>query len=218
MCLKFCVDPLIHLQEALTATEKSDVEQCTRLMVKADLGVNGADAENMQQQLINFLKGSGVDDCGRKITEIIGWSDGQLESCHDYIQWVFPNRSHSHFNPGAPILDDETEDALMQSPAAIGNVLRMLLRMYSFYSFELVKFDDGTYQLNLPSNGQKPWWVTPRNHNFLRLTRILNTLKSLDCQEDLFALSDILDVTGRKYRMFIGERALRYWRDAFGSD
>ena len=168
----------------------------------------------MQQQLIDFLKGSCPDDCGRTIKEIMRWPDGQLEKCHDYIQWVFPNRHQSHFNPGAPILDDDTISQLLECPAAIRNIQCLLMRLYSFYSFQIVTFKDGTYQLELSPDSTKPWWITPGNHNYLRLTRILMTLNEMELQEDLFALSDMLDVLARKYHHFIGEKTLRFWRDA----
>ena len=168
----------------------------------------------MQQKLVDFLSGSGIDDCGRTIKEIIRWPDGQLEKCHDYIQWAFPNRHKSHFNPGAPILDNDTIRHLLDCPTAISNIQRLLTRLFFFYSFEIVTFEDGTYQLELSQDSQKPWWITPRNHNYLRLTRILKTLKELQLQEDLNALSDILDLLARKYHHFIGEKTLSFWRDA----
>jgi len=168
----------------------------------------------MQQQLKNFLEGSGLDDQNRTILEIIEWNDGQLESCHDYIQWVFPNRTRSHFNPVAPILDNDMISQLLECPTAIRNIRRMLMRMYLFYSLEVVAFEDGTYQLDLPEDSGRPWWITNGNHNYLRLTRILKTLKELQLQEDLFALSDILDIISRKYHHFIGEKTLHYWHDA----
>lgn len=170
----------------------------------------------MQQQLINFLSGSGVDDRGRAITEIIAWSDAQLESCHDYIQWVFPNRSPSQFNPGAPTLDDDTASQIKSCPQAIKNVRGMLVRMYKFYSFKVITFEDGDYQLDSLNASQKPWWITPGNHNYLRLTRILKTLKLLCLDDDVDALADILDILGRKYRQTISEKTLGFWRDASG--
>jgi hypothetical protein len=166
----------------------------------------------MNRQLIAFLAGDGPDDQGRRISEIIGWSDYQLESCHDFIQWVFPNRVASRFNPVAPILDKEVIEALATYDAATSNIRQMLFRMYSFYEFEVTNFDDGTYQLGLVDDLNPPRWVRPGDHNFLRLSRILLCLKELHLVDDFAALADILDLASRKYHTIIGTKTANYWR------
>lgn len=47
------------------------------------------------QELINFLKGSGTDVHGRTHQDILNFSDEQLETVHNYIQWIFPIREMS---------------------------------------------------------------------------------------------------------------------------
>jgi hypothetical protein len=41
---------------------------------------------------------------GRYLREIQEWPDDQLESVHDYIQWLFPLPEPSGFNVAAPAL------------------------------------------------------------------------------------------------------------------
>ena len=60
------------------------------------------------EKLIGFYSGKGTDDRGRRIDEIWSFSHEELEAVHDYIQWLFPLAERSAFNPGAPLLDDET--------------------------------------------------------------------------------------------------------------
>lgn len=35
------------------------------------------------------------------------WEDGDWEGVHDFIQWVFPLKEPSNFNPDAPLLTEE---------------------------------------------------------------------------------------------------------------
>lgn len=109
------------------------------------------------------------------------------------------------------MLDDEIVRHLVECPAAMANMKRVLFRIYSFYSFEIAYFDDGTYELNLSDSSRKPWWVSVGNHNYLRLARILLTLRDLGLHDDLFALTDILDVLYRKHSGLIGATTYAHW-------
>ena len=60
------------------------------------------------KSIIDFYAGAGPDHQGRYLTEILKWSDDQLESVHDYIQWLFPLPERSGFNMNAPVLDERT--------------------------------------------------------------------------------------------------------------
>jgi hypothetical protein len=167
----------------------------------------------MSCELVKFLSGDGADGQGRMISEILKWSSTQLESCHDYIQWLFPNRTHSRFNPNAPILNDEAVREILANPRAVENVRRAFYRIVEFYHFNMKRFEDGTVQLDLSSEAERPWWITPGNHNFLRLTRILLALRELDLQVEFEALADILDLLSRRYHDIIGDHTINIWRD-----
>src|SRR5690242_21526611 len=64
--------------------------------------------EMPNEKLLGFYRGTSRDDRGRRIDEIWSFSHEQLEAVHDYIQWLFPLAERSAFNPGAPLLDEET--------------------------------------------------------------------------------------------------------------
>ncbi len=51
-----------------------------------------------------FLAGAGVDSQGRSIEMVLALSDDELESIHDYIQWLFPLQTRSSAQPLAPVL------------------------------------------------------------------------------------------------------------------
>jgi hypothetical protein len=51
-----------------------------------------------------FLAGAGTDSRGRSIEWVLALSDDELESIHDYIQWLFPLQTRSGAQPLAPVL------------------------------------------------------------------------------------------------------------------
>lgn len=57
-------------------------------------------------QLTEFYKGAGRDSEGRSIAMIWAYSHAQWEASHDFIQWLFPLRLPSRFNPDAPRLTE----------------------------------------------------------------------------------------------------------------
>ncbi|MGK7944758.1 MAG: opioid growth factor receptor-related protein, partial [Microcystaceae cyanobacterium] len=60
--------------------------------------LSGVIMTGSNSNLINFYLGNTVDHRGRKIEDIWQWNDHQLESVHDYIQWLFPLKEKSGFN------------------------------------------------------------------------------------------------------------------------
>ena len=118
--------------------------------------------------LVDFYSGAGKDHAGRKIDEIWAWSDENLEGVHDYIQWLFPNRASSAFNPNAPILTDEDALLLRERPFLQARVLRSFQRMCTFYHIDPYANIFGI------KAGPPYWWDDLRfSHNWLRMTRIL---------------------------------------------
>ena len=144
--------------------------------------------------LLRFYEGTGTDDRGRRLDDVWRFSDEQLEDVHDYIQWLFPLTERSAFNPGAPIIDEATIQRFRTDEALQNNLERSYQRMREFY--------------------RDMQWVTPGNHNFLRLTRILKSLTLLGLghrAEDLFSwLEDIY----AQHEGTIGARTLAFWRGA----
>jgi hypothetical protein len=107
------------------------------------------------------------------------WSDEDLERTHDYIQWMFPLAEPSGFNVDAPILDAGAISRFQSEPSLRGHLQTSLIRMLSFYGLEI----HGTIPLSVtraPNFAERAEnWLTPSNHNHLRITRILKSLKLL---------------------------------------
>jgi hypothetical protein len=109
-----------------------------------------------------------------------------LESCHSYIQWLFPIQEKG-LNYRAQVLMRHEIPLIVNSPEAMGRVLRSFAMMCDFYGMK-VTIDVGRRQCSFARNtlegGKQIWIKCYRNlnsssHNYLRITRILKCLGEL---------------------------------------
>jgi Opioid growth factor receptor (OGFr) conserved region len=133
--------------------------------------------------------GGGEDDDGRTLDEIVSWDDARLEMVHDYIQWVFPLPERSGANPGAPVLDVATIAAIRGSAEMQARLRAAFLRMLAFYGFVL----EGDVVLEGPRFAAASRnWLHAGNHNHLRLTRMLRSLRVLGLEHEAEMLWEVL--------------------------
>ncbi len=146
-------------------------------------------------RLVDFYRGEGTDAEGRALAEIWAFSDGQMEAIHDFIQWLFPLREASRFNPDAPLLTDTDVAAFRADPTLRANLLRSLDAFLGFLGLAR----DGIGIVEGPDfEARRDVWASP-NHNWLRITRVLHCLRILgldDEARDLFAFLERLHQGG----------------------
>ena len=161
-------------------------------------------------RLLEFYRGEGRDVRGRSLAEVLAFPDDRWESVHDFIQWIFPLREPSGFNPDAPLLAEADVEAFRAEPELKGNLLRSLDRFLAFLG--LVR--EGDRVVEGPNfRARRDVWDGP-NHNWLRITRVLHSLRVLglvDEAEDLFAY---LEDAYRGGQSAITADTFRYWEGA----
>ena len=121
--------------------------------------------------LVAFLAGNGVDAAGRSFHDILALDDDALERSHDFIQWLFPLDEPSRAVPGSPVLDRNAIRALRASRVSRERLGRAAARMLHFYR-------------------RTPTWRAPFDHNHLRITRIIRSLRLLCGDRDADAFRD----------------------------
>ena len=114
--------------------------------------------------IVTFLYGEGIDAAGRSIEDVLGLSDAELEHRHDFIQWLFPLPEPSSAMPSSPVLTNADIQAVISSPAARANLAKAAERMLSFYE-------------------RTSRWRRPSDHNHLRITRIIKSLRLLQSEQ-----------------------------------
>jgi hypothetical protein len=167
----------------------------------------------MSSNILDFYRG-GSDDKGRTQDEILAWPDSELEAVHDFIQWLFPLPERSGANPDAPILDAATMDAFHRSVEFQQRLRQSFLRMLHFYGFD---FDAGSVQPAANFASRSSNWLSPGNHNHLRLTRMLRSLRLLGLTSESAALFESLSEIYRNHPDCIPSRTYQFWTDAAAS-
>ena len=159
------------------------------------------------------------DRRGRTRSSILAWSDDELEYHHDYIQLLFPLPEGSPFNPSAPVIDEATFNAFRSRLELQTQLRASLQRMLHFYGFQFASetASGGEYQtlrvLNGPNYPEASRnWVRRFNHNHLRITRILRSLRVLGLETEAWeffrALKRVYE--GGK----IGQKSMMFWSRA----
>ena len=163
-------------------------------------------------RLIPFFSGTGTDDHGRTVPDILSQDDEWLERTHDYVQWLFPNRYRSRVTPSAPTLDDATVEAFQANEVMMGNLKAALTRMLAFYGLESAAEGLG----KAPNwNERKRVWFTRNGHNSLRITRILKCLCAVGLVDDADALlTGLVKLYHEEPDCGIDAFTMRIWREA----
>jgi hypothetical protein len=154
------------------------------------------------------------------------WSDNDWEGIHDFIQWVFPLKEPSMFNSDAPLLTDEdiaifkADDELKQAMIASFHRFLKFLGLRAAYVGGKWVMDlivpgnsfTGEFFTKEEVENKVKVWQRP-NHNWLRITRCLHSLRLLGLEGVAVgffeALCKIYDSnTG------VTPDTFQYWQDA----
>ena len=122
---------------------------------------------------------------------------------------MFPLAERSGANPAAPILDEPTIHEFRSRPELRENLRASFLRMLRFYGLEL---DSG--KVKAAADFRSKVWLTPGNHNHLRITRILKSLRILGLEQDAGAFFDCLTEIYTSHPGAISSETWRYWQSA----
>jgi hypothetical protein len=144
-----------------------------------------------------YLAGLGRDRRGRPIEDVLAFPDARIEAVHDFIQWLFPLPTRSAAQPDAPILGEAEIAAIRCDPRAVANLARASERMLRFY-----RETDG--------------WLTPHDHNHLRITRIITSLRHLAGQDSARAFHAGVLARHHAAGAPVNEQSLHYWAAAAG--
>ena len=145
--------------------------------------------------LVDFLNGTGPDHQGRYLRDIWDFDDKTIEQTHDFIQWMFPLTEKSMSVPGVPTLSPDDIAAIRTSKIARAN----LEKSAEWYLGFLQRNDH---------------WIKSYDHNHLRITRAIKSLRLLASQETAKSfLNSVSEITGDRIDL-IRQDAIRFWKTA----
>lgn len=165
----------------------------------------------MKPSVIDFFCHAGTDPQGRSLADMIAMTDHELESHHDIIQWMFPLHEASQFNARAPLIDEASACSLQQSSIAKKRMREVLIRFAHFLGFE--QLHNGEFVANPKLEANRANWQTPLNHNHLRITRVIRSLRLLGLEAESRAFYDAV-YQAAKQSGCVNERTLAYWQRA----
>lgn len=145
--------------------------------------------------IVAFLEGEGPDSRGRTLFDVLALSNAQLEQTHDFIQWLFPLPEPSRAVPDAPVLTPEDITAIRKSGLAQCALAAATDRMDAFYR-------------------ATDHWLAPHDHNHLRITRIIRSLRLLRRDEHADAFYDAVLARVEAARAAVSARSRGYWQTA----
>jgi hypothetical protein len=157
--------------------------------------------------ILRYYGGTGTDDRGRTLAETQALDHQRMEYYHDFIQWLFPLRQPSGYNPGAPTLTDDDVRAFHDRPELRENLRQSFAAFLAFLGLE---YADGSVR---PAGPVRPRVFEIPNHNWLRITRVLLCLKILGLDDECRAFFAYLKGVFENGSGVTRDR-FGYWQDA----
>lgn len=188
-------------------------EHCSakkNVKMEKDLGARS------QALLASFYTGNGKDIEGRTFEEILGWGDDQLESVHNYIQWLFPIFRPSTGSSNVLQLTQPILRELKSSNTAKEKLQKAFGRMMTFYGLQYNSEEKEVSQISWEKVKSK-WTEDGFSHNHLRITRILTCLMHMGFSDQARAFLEQLSQIYRKKskELNISKETLEdYWEKA----
>jgi hypothetical protein len=145
--------------------------------------------------VVAFLEGEGTDARGRTIFDVLAFDNEALERTHDFIQWLFPLPEPSGAVPDAPVLTGTDIEAIHASVPAQCVLAAATDRMDLFYRATTA-------------------WLAPHDHNHLRITRIIRSLRLLRGDEAADQFRDAVLARVAATRAPVSARSRGYWETA----
>jgi hypothetical protein len=152
-------------------------------------------------RLLAYYDGTGVDSRGRTIEQVLAFPFATMEASHDVT-------------PDAPLAGPDCQRFFAEDPTRAIRLRRAFERMLDFYGLLLVHAEAPQVVKGPHFHERAAIWLTPGNHNFLRLTRILKSLTLLGAGELAAALFWCLEAIYAGDSSTIGETTFGYWRRA----
>ena len=153
-------------------------------------------------QIVDFYEGLGTDKKGRTLADMQKYTDHQMEAGHDFIQWMFPLHEKSYHAVDSPVLTNEDIAELQKSDIARKNMLISLNRFLDFLG------------ITQPRDEKKlAWWCRDGNHNLLRITRVIRSLRLFRLDDYAKAFYATVVEIGKGSRG-LGNTSFHFWRKA----
>jgi hypothetical protein len=169
-------------------------------------------------EVAEFYRGGVVHPDGYTIDAILTADDYFLAVKHNYIQWLFPSKKTSEAVPGSPILSKEVIELFRKDPQLKRGLMRSFHRMLQFYGFRITVDGKGQASVQRAPNfdDRRKDWLTPHNHNYKRISRVLESLGLLGLPDAATMFFTALKEVYEENSSLIEWTTFSYWKEAAG--
>ena len=146
---------------------------------------------------IDFLTNKKSDFNGRFLQDIWNYSDIEIEHTHDFIQILFPlNEESSAVFNGVFLDSEEIIKNIKNNEVAKNNIIKSSKWFLSFLA-------------------RNSHWRRKHDHNYLRITRIIKSLRLLVSDEEANKFyKSFMQLIDEKLKLRINSTTLYYWENA----
>jgi hypothetical protein len=166
------------------------------------------------QDIIGFYNGVSQNQIGMSIRDVENMDYDQMENDHYYIQWIFPLPEKSQAVPTSPVLTKGDIEQFREDEKLRHTMVKMILKMLGFYGLKLNTMYEESIVKGDDFKERVKNWITPKNHNFLRLTRMIRSTKLLGLDAWANALYSCLCSIYEEYGNIIGSTTKKFWDEA----
>ena len=147
--------------------------------------------------LVNFLTNNEPDFKNRFLNDIWNFSDEDIEYTHDFIQLLFPlNEKSSAISNGIYLDSNEAILRIKANKLATENIVKSSKWFLSFLA-------------------RNSHWKRKHDHNYLRITRIIKSLRLLvSDQEANKFYESFMQLVDENLKSKINLTTLTYWQNA----
>ena len=149
---------------------------------------------------------------GYYIDDILAYKKMQFENKHHFIQWLFPIPTVSFYNMLAPTLSKNEAQELGKREEFRAKMQESFRFVCKCYGLEIV--EESNNVCVKPSPDFTGYWLTPNNHNHLRITRMLTCLTNVGLHDYAIALMKCLEQLCNERPGCVTGKSLKFWRDA----
>tara|TARA_A100001388_G_C28718841_1_gene475277 strand:- start:39 stop:503 length:465 start_codon:yes stop_codon:yes gene_type:complete len=153
--------------------------------------------KQFDMNFVNFLTNNEPDFKNRFLKDIWNFSDEDIEYTHDFIQLLFPlNEKSSAISNGIYLDSNEAILSIKANKLATENIVKSSKWFLSFLA-------------------RNSHWKRKHDHNYLRITRIIKSLRLLvsDREANKFYES-FMQLVDENLKSKINSTTLTYWENA----
>ena len=143
--------------------------------------------------ILDFFRDKIKHPDGLTFEESLGMPDSEWETCHNYVQWLFPLPEPSLLHPNSPVATEEDFAEFRKDPQLQLRLIHAVDR-YEQFLWDCQR------------------WIRRHDHNHLRITRVIRCLTLAGLPWKAEAFHDM--VLGMASSGPVSIRSLGYWMEA----